>query len=67
MRDGAGEPADCGELFALDESGLGLLLGGDLEDDCGDGLDDAVSVVDRRVAYVPVTMFARPGREFAFE
>ena len=67
MRDGAGEAADGGEFFALDEGGFGLFLGGDLEDDGGDGLDGAIGVVDGRVAYVPVAMFAGAGGEFAFE
>ena len=67
MGDGAGEAADGGKLFALNESGLGFFLIGDLEDDGGDGLDVAVSVVDGRVADVPVAMLAGASGELAFE
>ena len=47
VRDGAGEAAYCGELFALDEGGLGLFLVGDLNGDGGDGLDRSVGSEDR--------------------
>ncbi len=67
MRDGAGEAADGSEFFTLNEGGFGLFLGGDLEDDGGDGLDGAVGVVDGRVADVPEAMLAGSGWEFAFE
>ena len=67
MRDGAGEAADGGELFALNEGVFRLLLMGDLEDDGGDGLDLAVGVVDGRVVDVPEAMFAGAGGKFAFE
>ena len=67
MRDGTGQAADGGELFALNESGFGLFLVGHLEDDRGDGLDFAVGAVDGGVADVPVAMFAGAGGEFAFE
>ncbi len=39
VRDGAGEAADGGELFALNERLLRLLLVRDLLHDGGDGLD----------------------------
>ena len=40
---------------------------GDLQDDGGDGLDDAVGVVDGGVADVPVAMLAGACGEFAFK
>ena len=67
MGDGAGEAADGGELLALNESGLGLLLGSHLKDDSGDGLDGAVAVGDGGVADVPEAMFAGASGELAFE
>ena len=67
VRDGGGETADGGELLALDEGGLGLLLVGDLEDDGGDGLDFAVGAVDGGVADVPAAPFAGTRGKLAFE
>ena len=63
--DGAGEAADGGELLALDEGVLGLLLVGDLEGGGADGLDGAVGVVDGEVVDVPVAMFAGPHGQLA--
>ena len=65
--DGASEATDGGELLALDEGGLGLLLVRDLQDDGGDGLDVAFGVVDGRVADVPAAMFAGAARKLSFE
>ena len=65
--DGAGQAANGGELFALDESGLGFFLVGHLEDDGGDGFDGAVAVGDGGVADVPEAMFAGASGELAFE
>ena len=67
VRDGAGEAADGGELFALNESALRLLLMRDLEDDGGDRLDFAFGTIDRGVIDVPEALLARAGGKFAFK
>ena len=65
--DGAGEAADGGQLLALDEGVLGLLLVGDLEGRGGDALDAAVGVVDGEEVDVPVTALAGSHGELALD
>ncbi len=67
MGDGAGEAADDGELFALDESEFGLALLGDFERGGADGLNGAVGSVDGEVADGPVTVLVGVGDEGSFE
>ena len=67
VRDGAGEAADGGELFALDERGLGLLLLGDLKRGGGDAGHVAVDVVDGEVVDIPDAVDAGLGGELAFD
>ena len=65
--DGAGEAADDGQLFALDEGLLGLLLLRDFERGGADGLDAAVGSIDGKVADGPVAVVAGIGDEGSFE